>query len=167
MYYFAYGSNLFRRRIEQRLGSCRFHGRGWLDGYALRFHKMSNDGSGKCNVYRTQNNADRVYGVLFELSVEQKLALDGFEGSGYVSVPVLVRSDYVNITAHTYIAKPNSIKPSLVPFDWYKAFVVEGAREVGLPGEYIRHLESNRSVEDLDHVRAYSNWSLFTINESD
>ncbi len=167
MYYFAYGSNLFRRRIEQRLGRCRFYGTGWLDGYTLRFHKMSKDGSGKCNVYKTQHKADRVYGALFDLSDKQKAALDGFEGPGYDSVAVLINSQSGIINAQTYVAKPNNIEPSLIPFDWYKAFVVEGAKEVHLPGEYIRQLEHVNSTEDVDHVRSHSNWSLLSNGDGD
>ena len=165
MYYFAYGSNLFRRRIEQRLGSCRLHGSGWLDGYTLQFHKTSKDSSGKCNVYQTGDNTDRVYGALFELTPQQKLTLDGFEGSGYDSKAVPIRSECGDIKAETYIAKPNSIDFSLLPFDWYKAFVVEGAREVGFPSGYIRLLEGTNSLKDPDPGRSHANWSILTVNK--
>ena len=133
----------------------------------MLFHKRSKDGSGKCNVYKTQDKQDRVYGALFELSEKQKAILDGFEGPGYDSVPVLIDSQSGKIKAQTYIAKPNNIEPSLNPFDWYKAFVVEGAKEVHLPGEYIHQLERVSSIEDLDRVRSHSNWQLLSINDGD
>lgn len=160
MLYFAYGSNLLRRRIEERLGPCRLHGIGWLCGYQLRFHKVSTDGSGKCNVCRTDKMTDRVHGVLFDLSSAQKAKLDEFEGPGYDSVAITVQSDFGAHESETYIAKPASIDPTLIPFDWYKAFVVEGGEEAGLPAEYMSILRRTRAVRDPDTARGQKNWSL-------
>ena len=120
-------------------------------------------GSGKCNVYRTGDSLDRVYGALFELTAAQKSILDGFEGPGYDSVPILAHSPNGEIEAETYIAKPKSIDFSLTPFDWYKAFVVEGAKEVGLPDEYVSVLESTREMKDPNPDRARSNRSLLPL----
>lgn len=160
MLYFAYGSNLLRRRIEERLGPCRLHGIGWLSGYQLRFHKVSADGSGKCNVYRTDKMTDRVHGALFDLSSTQKAKLDEFEGPGYDSVPITVHSDFGAHESETYIAKPASIDPTLIPFDWYKAFVVEGGEEAGLPAKYMSTVRSTRAVRDPDTARGQKNWCL-------
>ena len=43
--------------------------------------------------------------------------------------------------AFTYHANPARIDAALRPFDWYKDYVVRGAREHGLPADYIRELE--------------------------
>ena len=32
--------------------------------------------------------------------------------------------------------------PSLTPYDWYKAFVLAGAREHGLPQDYVAALDA-------------------------
>ena len=153
---------MLRRRIEERLGSCSLHGSGWLTGYDLRFHKISADGSGKCDVYRTDQTADKVHGALFELTTIQKARLDEFEGPGYDSAVVVVRSDLGDLEADTYVAKSASIDPTLIPFDWYKAFVVEGGKEVGLPDNYISFLEKVRAGRDPDTERRKTNWSLLT-----
>ena len=162
MLYFAYGSNLLRRRIEERLGNCRLQGTGWVAGYSLQFHKMSADGSGKCDVFKTDHRSDRVYGALFELTTVQKASLDDCEGPGYDSVTILVQTRSGEFDAQTYTAKPASIDSSLSPFDWYKAFVIEGAREVGLPAQYISALEGTHALLDPDGARAHSNWSLLS-----
>ena len=75
MFYFAYGSNLLRRRIEDRLGDCYLQGSGWLVGYDLRFDKIGADGSGKCSVYKSDKMSNKVYGAIFELTSAQKVRL--------------------------------------------------------------------------------------------
>lgn len=157
MFYFAYGSNLLRRRIEQRLGRCRLHAKGQLGGYVLSFHKTSLDGSGKCTVHKTGNGSDTVHGGVFKLTSTQKLKLDDFEGRGYDCSAVVVQTRQGSLEVETYIAKPQSIDCSLIPFDWYKAFVVEGAKEVGLPIAYISRLESTETQQDPDWHRAQTN----------
>jgi hypothetical protein len=45
-------------------------------------------------------------------------------------------------------------------YHWYKGLVVAGAREHGLPIEYIERLDAARSVPDLDAKRAAGNEKL-------
>ena len=52
------------------------------------------------------------------------------------------------------------IESSLLPYHWYKAFVVAGAHEHGLPAPYVRRLEQVRSVPDADVDRAANNAKL-------
>jgi hypothetical protein len=52
-----------------------------LPKHRLRFHKVSNDGSGKCDAQATEDSNDYVIGVLFE-SDNEKPALDRKEGLG-------------------------------------------------------------------------------------
>ena len=49
--------------------------------------------------------------------------------------------------ALTYHANPERIDASLRPRGWYKAHVVRGAREHGLPADYIRELEQVEPIE--------------------
>ena len=48
--YFAFGSNMLLERIKKRVPSARVLGNATLGGYALRFNKLSKDGSGKANI---------------------------------------------------------------------------------------------------------------------
>ncbi len=51
-----------------------------VDGYRLAFDKVSTDGSGKCDIERTGNTSDRVYGLLFSIAESEADALDDAEG---------------------------------------------------------------------------------------
>ena len=138
--YLAYGSNMWPRRIELRLGLCEAIGIGSLREYALRFQKRGGDGAGKCDAFHTGNPADTLYGVVYSLSRAQREMLDEFEGPGYASRDVSVRTQAGMLTAYAYLAKAGHLDADLRPFSWYKAIVVAGARAHGLPAHYIDSL---------------------------
>lgn len=157
---FAYGSNLSRERLRRRAPSARFLGSARLRGYELRFHKRGADGSGKADVFRTDRPEDVVWGALFEIDGRHKDDLDRYEdlGRSYreARLPVRTPDDGV-VRAFTYLALPSAIEPGLKPFAWYRAFLVRGARERGLPTEWIEALESVEVKQDPDAERARRN----------
>lgn len=121
-------------------------------------------GSGKCDVEATARKGDFVWGVLFELDAADKPTLDRAEGlgNGYVEQRVEIATDRGSVKALAYIAtaKDSSVRP----YHWYKALVIAGAREHGLPREYVQLLEDVPSVADPDHERAASNERLLTAS---
>lgn len=151
--YFAYGSNMWPRRIELRLGACEVVGVVRLDQYALRFHKRGRDGSGKCDAFHTGNAADALHGVVYSLSHVQRNMLDEFEGPGYLSRNVTVRAESRLFTAYAYVAKPEHVDSDLQPFAWYKTIVMAGARAHALPAHYIQSIASVCSSTDPDSER--------------
>ena len=157
MLYFGYGSNMLAARIERRLGPCEQLGPALLHGHVLAFHKRGGDGSGKCDAYRTGAPADRMWGALFGLTSRQLEALDGIEGPGYRRETVEVFVGEHALEAKLYVAKPEAIAPGLVPFDWYRDFVVAGARDLELPRGYLDAIEAVRCVADPDRERADRN----------
>ena len=146
--YLAYGSNMWPRRIELRLGPCEATGIASLREYALRFHKRGGDGSGKCDAFHTGNPADTLYGVVYSLSRAQRDMLDEFEGPGYASRDVSVRTQSGMFTAYAYLARAGHVDASLQPFSWYQAIVVAGARAHALPAHYIDSLAAVRASAD-------------------
>ena len=66
------------------------------------------------------------------------------------------------VRAVAYIATAKD--PSRRPYHWYKAFVVEGAREHALPQEYLQSLENAPSVPDPIPARAAENERLLTTS---
>ena len=157
MLYLGYGSNLSRARIEQRLGPCERLGAASLAGYALRFHKRGGDGSGKCDGFRTGAPDDCLWGALFRLSRDQIEALDRIEGPGYARATAEVLLGARAVEADLYVARREAIAPGLSPFDWYRELVLVGARELGLPRDYLDAIEAVPPVADPDPERAARN----------
>lgn len=154
--YFAYGSNLLAVRLRGagRAPRATPVAAGRLCGFRLAFHKRGRDGSGKCDVTVTDEASDVVWGALWEVSSEELATLDAAEGTGYRREPV--RVDAVGggtIRAQTYLARPDWVDPSLRPFDWYLGLVLAGARERGLPEEWLRRLEGVTARSDADGRR--------------
>lgn len=164
---FAYGSNMLsaRMRSPERVPSARPIGIGYIAGYRLTFDKVSGkDGSGKCDAERTGNAADRVYGVLYSVDELEKHRLDEAEGlrSGYDEKCIDVVTGQAVKTAVMYFA--TSKDPSLRPYHWYKAFVVAGAVEHGLPFTYVELLRTVESVQDQDAGRRVEHERLLTTS---
>ena len=122
----------------------------------------SRDGSGKCDVVQTNDVTAVVYGVLYEISVGEKLALDKAEGlgNGYEAKNAEWRSKMLPVW-RPFTTQPTS--PSLKPYTWYKAFVVAGAKH-NLPGKYIELLVATDAIEDPDRERHSRNWRLSTVD---
>ncbi len=153
--YFAYGSNMSTARLRKRMPSCEPRGIATLPGRVLRFHKRSVDRSGKCNALADFESD--VIGVLFTFDPGERGKLDEAEGvgNGYEHVIVTVINDKGRRQkVITYLATQDYIDDALKPYGWYKDFVIAGAKEHGLPPEYIAsYIESVESVEDPDKAR--------------
>ena len=140
--YFAYGSNMSTERLRGRTPTARARGIARLPSHRLRWHKLGRDGSGKCDIEPAEAH-DLVWGVLFDVAWDEKPALDAAEGLGvgYFETEVRVVTGDGERLALTYQANPERIDAALRPRGWYKDHVVRGAREHGLPADYIRELE--------------------------
>jgi len=151
--YFAYGSNMFTRRLTARTPSAVAIGTAFVEGRRLTFDKVSTDGSGKCDIEATGNPADRVWGVLFRIASTEAADLDEAEGlgRGYRKGEVHAVTPAGPSPAVAYFA---TIKdPSLRPYHWYKAFVIAGATEHGLPAVYVAGIRDVPSQQDPDAAR--------------
>ncbi len=135
--YFAYGSNMSTKRLCGRIPAAAPVGRARLDGMRLAFNKPGRDRSGKANLVPTPGSL--VWGVLFEIARADWATLDRFE-TGYERVLQRVElPDGRQLDAHAYLWR--AATADLQPLDWYRAFLLEGAREHGLPDDYIALLE--------------------------
>jgi hypothetical protein len=81
-------------RLRYRVPGCRFEFVARLPNYKLCFHKRSNDGSVKCNAFKTAEPTDAVIGAVYEIPTNEKPSLDLAEGlgSGYHEEMVQVLS---------------------------------------------------------------------------
>lgn len=137
LHYFAFGSNLHGARLRERAPSARALGAARLEGFRLCLDKLSSDGSGKLNLAR--DAAAAVWGVAFRIDPEDLAALDGFEpGYSQTGVSVQLRGGGP-LEARTFLSEQRAQGLRVQP--WYRALFTAGAREHGLPAEWIELLE--------------------------
>lgn len=152
---FSYGSNMSLARLRDRVPSARFVTVATLAFHRLRFHKVSKkDDSGKCDAEETKNPDDRVIGVVYEISDNEKSRLDGKErlGFGYDEKEVKVVTDDGEFFACLmYFA--TDVDAVLKPYCWYKQHVLTGACENELPSGYIDAIRAIETVDDPNTTR--------------
>lgn len=154
MLYAAYGSNLHPVRLTRRIPSATFVATAFLPRWSLHFHKRSKDSSGKCNIVRGSNG---VHVAIFEVSIEDKRTLDGIEGVGFGYAEALLQVPGVG-ECHTYVAEESHVDEALLPYDWYRAMVLGGARFHGFPRDYLQVIESIGAWPDPDAARSAREW---------
>ena len=155
MLYFAYGSNMPTARLTARVPSAVHVDIGYLHCHTLCFHKVSVDGSGKCDAFHTGDRKDCIIGVIYRIAPAHKNELDRIEGLGwgYAEKEVTLKTPAAGkIRAFTYCAI--KIDPGKKPYSWYIHHVVSGARENNLPQEYIEKILTIEAIEDPDPKRA-------------
>jgi hypothetical protein len=147
---FAYGSNMCSGRFRDYGVSP--EGKGvpaLLRDHRLLFNKRSDDGSGKANV-EAAAGVD-VWGVLYTIPNADLGVLES-EEVGYVKRNEPVTVDDTVIEAWVLVASHPRAEPRQ-PYGWYKRFLVDGAREHGLPASYIDSLDTIQATDDSDRER--------------
>jgi cation transport regulator ChaC len=144
LWYFAYGSNLhdaiFRERRGMRVRCVR---RGWLDGYHLRFNLPVGPGErGVANIEPAPGTS--ICGALYLLSCTDCERLDRSEGvpfGAYRRIAIEVRlEDGTRRAAFTY--QSSATREGRKPSARYLNLLLAGARQRGLPDDYVRWLET-------------------------
>ena len=129
LFYFAYGSNMSYKRLDDRKINYDIIGTAILLNYKLIFNKKSKKNSeiGFANIINF--NGGRVEGILYRISKEDLLKLDVFEG-----YPEHYRRDYLkvyvldcdsDVYAITYIANDRWISESAKPTKEYLSCLLE------------------------------------------
>jgi hypothetical protein len=159
-FYFAYGSNLLSARLRERTPSARALGVGRLGAHALRWHMQARDGSGKCDIVACSQPDSHVLGVVYEVALTEKPALDAAEtlGVGYAEKPVHIERPEGAVQALAYHALQTDALA--VPYDWYKHLVVSGAREHGFESSYLARLLAAACKADADQDRSARHFKL-------
>jgi len=154
--YLAYGSNLFPPRLADRIAIVDIAGIVRLHATRLAFHKRGADGSGKCSLLP---GADaEAYGVVYRIGTADKATLDRIEGVGH-GYRVESLMDATLGECFFYRAEDSALDARLLPFDWYHAYVVAGARHHGLPPDYIAAIAAQPTQLDDDVRRRDENYA--------
>lgn len=158
MEYFAYGSNMLTRRLRKRVPTAIALGPARLPQHRLTWDKPSSDQSGKCSV--VPDPECEVWGVLFKINERERDRLDKAEGlgHGYEKQTSTVEGPEGDVEAFFYVA--TEARPGAKPYDWYKAFVVNGAEEHGLPGSYVAALKAVEADFDTEERRRAENAAI-------
>ena len=152
-------------RAPDRVPSAKPLGTGFITGHRLTFDKVSEDGSGKCDAQATDNDKDRVYGVLYTVDRSEKHKLDAAEGlnRGHNEKQIEVVTAKGLKCAVMYYATQKD--PSRQPYHWYKALVLAGAVEHELPFPYVEWLRTTESMQDENAERRLKNERLLTAGQ--
>lgn len=144
--YFAYGCNLNNEIIHQRCIAPKVIGIARLPGYKLGFygHSYIWDGAVEGIV---KDPLSELWGVLYDLSFSDCDQLDGYEdarfdGAGvHFHYPVRV-FDVQNTEVEAILYKKSELGEKKLPSTEYLHTIVQGARENGLPEEYVNTLQN-------------------------
>ncbi len=101
-FYFAYGSNLLNERLQNRCPTARPVANATPPAYGINFGKIGHDdhgGSGKGTIFKSDKVDERVYGVVYEMHVEEASILDRIEGI-HLTLPTTYIRD-ANFLVHT------------------------------------------------------------------
>jgi len=136
-FYFAYGSNMSRERLEERTGIAECIGHTLLDDYVHSFSHRGADGTAKGNIEPASGHLVR--GVLYRLHRKQIELLQPYEG-GYEALDVKVVSPGGGEVwdAYTYMAPKDA--DGLLPREFYVAHYQRGMEQHQFPLDYIERI---------------------------
>jgi len=137
MLYFAYGSNMNHSQMLSRCPDSKFLQSAYIEEYALVYDGYSKTRNGPvANIVEELDS--KVWGGLFEISDKDLRSLDRCEGYPRVyqrETLVIMGRDGKEYRAITYLRKD---KLAGKPSESYRKVILQGAKDCGLPEEYIR-----------------------------
>lgn len=123
--YFAYGSNMFQERLENRVGNVTCLGAYTLPGYELTFDTGTYF---ECfaNVKRSEKKSCQ--GVIYEMTYGQLLQLDWYEG-----LYVRIKETYKERRLHLYISDKHRDEERVPEITQeYRTALIRGCMDHGL-----------------------------------
>lgn len=137
-WYFAYGSNLLKQQMLQRIGSlgnpAAIPRVAHLANYRLTFQHLDPAGPAYANIITP---GPGVSGVVYRLNPADLQILDNYE-AGYERQPVTVTDQLgESLTAVAYIMRPSQPATYGIPTTEYLQKIITGAGDHGLSEQYI------------------------------
>ena len=142
MLYFAYGSNLNHRQMEERCSSATYIKKHILKGYKLCFsHKTNHSVYGHANIIK--NKKSEVHGALWKITKKDEKELDGYEGVdyGYYQKKYFTlkgKKVLVYVQKIYYLQKPNST---------YLHTIIQGYKDCSLDIKKLKNTISNYEIK--------------------
>ncbi|CAH0586882.1 unnamed protein product [Chrysodeixis includens] len=150
--YFAYGSNLLRRRIRINNPSAEFVGIGLLENHQLDFVKYYGNWGGAVAT-AVPRPSKTVWGAIWKMHMDDQASLDMQEGVAnkeyFAKMVQIYTPDGIKTKCRTYqhtftpqVLMANELLPyERRPSITYKEVIVQGAIECSLPTDYIEMLK--------------------------
>ena len=162
-YYFGYGSNLLKQRIQLSNKTAKFVGVGQLDSYCLRFGGDSKRWMGGTATILSDPNST-IFGCVWLMDESDSANIDAQEGVGdkiykrhQVEVTLVENGQKITCRSYQKLSMPDLESPQNPPSIAYKTIIVDGAVENNLPPDYINYL---RNLTDngvpIDQVPLYN-----------
>lgn len=144
-YYFGYASNLDVDTLRSRLKTYPKNlGMAVLPHFGFRFNYPNPDGSARANIIPSPNES--VYGLLFEVEVEEKSFFLTSE-PGYDFIEMEVFTNHGKMKAWTFMS--NKIKEGIFPSESYWKTILKGAMDNALPETYISQILNRTGSNSL------------------
>jgi gamma-glutamylcyclotransferase (GGCT)/AIG2-like uncharacterized protein YtfP len=140
--YFSYGTNMSKKRMQDRVRHAKMVQTGYIHDYKLEFNKKSAHRLGGIPSI-VPHNGDKVYGVIWQIPILEIETLDKLEdliAYERIKMPVM-GSDDTLYSCYVYQAKPEGI---MDPDPECLAIMISAARDSRLPEQYIARLEALR-----------------------
>lgn len=143
--YFAYGSNMDFKRLEEREVSFEFIGLGILEDYTLKFNKIASKRSGAGYANIVKQKGSRVEGLLFSIANFNKL--DRFEGYPTHYKKEILKIQHSNnfVDATVYVAAADWVSDNLKPERAYLNRLL--AAKDFLSEAYFDFLKSTKTID--------------------
>lgn len=126
MRYFAYGSTMDPTRLEARGVDWSSRRLAVLEGWTLRFNKVSEREPGRAVANIEPKEGGRVEGALYSIPDDDVWELDRHE-PGYERIEVQVTlGDGATVEAHTYVAQDGHTQDGLKPSRRYVEHLLGG-----------------------------------------
>jgi len=148
MNYFAYGSNMDKKRMEERRVTIFSMQRARLEGFRLVFNKIASGSANEGYANIVEDPEGVVEGILYEIKDSDIIELDFYEGfpEHYRRIEVTVKLDNgQEVVATTYVANPYKIRDGLKPSKEYLNHLL--AAKDYLSPEYFNKLEATETVD--------------------
>lgn len=142
--YFAYGANMCRDELTNRVGAPEFVGIGKLHDYRLVFNRPGSfRPGGVASIVPVEDSY--VYGIVWRLNEQQIMTLDAIENmAAYGRHQRVVEVDGHLQECHCYITYP---KGDFTPSRAYLDLILKAAREHAFPEDYVAGLMAYEPVD--------------------
>jgi gamma-glutamylcyclotransferase len=134
--HFAFASNMHQAQMKRFCPASRFLKPVVLEGFRFVYDGFSVAWDGAVgNIIKADH--EKVWGALYEMTERDRLTLDAFEGypRNYDHREVEVKDREGNV--YRAMAYARTGRPPGQPHPDYERIVIDGAKECGLPDEYI------------------------------